>query len=122
MELVKTIMIYGYGLTNIFLYCYLMINLIHKRNTYPFSKTCPYLTLFIIFILFLHQILNFLLSWRVYLDDIVSEKLIKIINGINAHFLIMIPVYYKFKLLIKSSRVNYYFLHFGSMNENYLIQ
>ena len=70
MELIETILCYSFGLTNIFLYLYLIMYIYQKRKLYPFVKTSPLSSILFLFCIFFHQFNYFLMSWFVYRDDI----------------------------------------------------
>ena len=119
MELIETILCYSFGLTNIFLYLYLIMYIYQKRKLYPFVKTSPLSSILFLFCIFFHQFNYFLMSWFVYRDDIKSQKLIKTINSVNTHCFFIIPIYYRMEFLNPLSKYNFYHLTYNSQNPSF---
>ena len=116
MELVGTLLCYTLGLMNIFLLVYILRIILSRANIYPFKKTDPYTESLFILCILIHQLIYFLYSHNIYLDDITNENLCRIISSFFDHFLCFIPLIVKIKSVTELFQYSYQHLSYDYAN------
>ena len=116
MELIGTLVCYTLGLMNIFLLIYILKIIISNAKTYPFNKTDPFTESLFIFCVLIHQLLYFIFSYRVYLDDIITENICRIISSFFDHFICFIPLIIKIKTVTELFQYSYQHLSYDYSN------
>ena len=116
MELIGTLVCYTLGLINIFLLIYILRIILSNAKTYPFNKTDPYTESLFILCIFIHQLIYFLYSHNVYLDDISNENICRIISSFFDHFLCFIPLIIKIKSVTELFQYSYQHLSYDYSN------
>ena len=116
MELIGTLVCYTLGLMNIFLLIYILRTILSNAKIYPFTKTDPYTESLFISCILIHQLIYFLFSHNVYLDDIAIENICRIVSSFFDHFLCFIPLITKIKSAIELFQYSYQHLSYDYSN------
>lgn len=121
MELIGTLVCYTLGLMNIFLLIYILRTILSNAKTHPFNKTDPYTESLFISCILIHQLIYFLYSHNIYLDDIPNENICRIVSSFFDHFLCFIPLIVKIKSVTELFQYSYQHLSYDysySINSN----
>ena len=116
MELIGTLICYTLSLMNIFLLVYILRTILSNANKYPFNKTDPYTESLFISCILIHQLIYFLFSHNIYLDDITNENLCRIISSFFDHFLCFIPLIIKIQSVTELFQYSYQHLSYDYSN------
>ena len=116
MELIGTLVYYSLGLMNIFLLIYIIRTLLSNAKIYPFNKTDPYTESLFISCILIHQLIYFLYSHNIYLDDIKIENICLIISSFFDHFLCFIPLIIKINAVAEVFKYSYLHLSYDYSN------
>ncbi len=116
MELIGTLVYYTLGLMNIFLLIYILRTILSNAKTYPFTKTDPYTESLFISCILIHQLIYFLYSHNIYLDDIKIENICLIVSSFFDHFLCFIPLIIKIKTVTEVFKYSYQHLSYDYSN------